>query len=139
MEVSTRIPLVTALVELGNQMGFPLVRMYATCIGGAIQKRTKSLWSQLIKYYLQERIPALCIRRQFAYDEKEFHDRTYDPTGLIRDLWEAYEELEYVHTRFLHWIKCDNHPEQYIYDRMYEDHREWKTLLDICIVVLTLW
>ena len=114
MEVSTRIPLVTALVELGNQMGFPLVRMYATCIGGAIQKRTKSLWSQLIKYYLQERIPALYIRRQFVYDEKEFHDRTYDPTGLIRDLWEAYEELEYVHTRFLHWIKCDNHPEQYV-------------------------
>ncbi|KAI4675592.1 uncharacterized protein J4E88_007625 [Alternaria novae-zelandiae] len=118
---------------------------------------------ELIKYYLQERLPTLYIRRQFVYDEKEFHDRTYDPTGLIRDLWEAYEELEYVHTRFLHWIKCDNHPEQYIYDRMYEDHREWKTvstylrsvweaskvhrltyrisvkLLDICIVVLTLW
>lgn len=114
MEVNTRIPLVTALVELGNQMGFPLVRMYATCIGGAIQKRAKSLWSQLISYYLQERIPSLYIRRQLIYDEKEFHNGRYDPSGLIRDVWETYEELEYVHGRFIHWIECDNHTEQYV-------------------------
>jgi len=109
VESIVRMPLATAIVELGNQMGLRLRQSYLAYIGQKNLRQIDAVWLEIVEFYTKQRLPALYSRGGFENNGRvslvEASDR--DANDLTANLFATYEKLEYYNDYLIKEFRRD--------------------------------